>query len=58
MSFTFIFGGYSAFLMAKFESTYACIFLHSFCNFLGVPNFSNYHRLNNYQKKGKINSSK
>lgn len=54
MSFTFIFGGYSAFLMTKFESTYSCIFLHSFCNFLGVPNFSTYNRLNTLQKKGKI----
>ena len=37
MSFTFIFGLYSAIILIKTHSILACIVLHSYCNTVGFP---------------------
>lgn len=37
MSFTFVFGAYSAYILVKTHSLFASILLHSYCNCIGFP---------------------
>lgn len=38
-SYTYIFGVYSSFLFMRTGSLFSCFLSHSFCNFMGFPNF-------------------
>ena len=54
MSFTFIFGLYSAVILTKTHSIFACILLHSYCNSLGFPKISEVVREPNPAIKNKL----
>jgi prenyl protein peptidase len=40
MLYTFIFGAFTDFIFLRQGNAWSCIIIHSFCNLMGVPNFS------------------
>lgn len=54
MSFTFIFGSYSAFILTKTKSIFSCFTLHSFCNLMGFPNIAEVFEMHSDDKKSKF----
>lgn len=54
MSFTFVFGAYSAFILVKTQSLFASILLHSYCNCIGFPKIDQVFSEKNTEIKNKF----